>query len=107
MYSSTAARVAARYLTLPKKMLIGGQWVFAVSGETLDLENPATAQVITTVPVSGSQDILAPGWLDPRTSAWSARCTAPVSILSANRSAWSVAVEKGRGTRAMCYSITT
>ena len=35
------------------QQFIGGQWVDAASGETLDVENPATGEVVATVPASG------------------------------------------------------
>ena len=36
--------------------LIGGQWVAADSGETIDVTNPATGQAIGTVPKSGKAE---------------------------------------------------
>ena len=36
---------------------IGGQWVDSASGETLDVENPATGEVVATVPASGAADV--------------------------------------------------
>ena len=53
--------------------LIGGQWVPAASGETIDVINPATGDVLLRVPRSGPRDIDAavraasdafPGWRD-------------------------------------------
>ncbi len=40
-----------------KKMMIGGKWVEAVSGETLDVFNPATEEVIAKVPAGDQADI--------------------------------------------------
>ena len=39
------------------QQFIGGQWVDAASGETLDVENPATGEVVATVPASSSADV--------------------------------------------------
>ena len=37
--------------------LIAGQWVPAASGETIDVINPATGEVLLRVPRSGARDI--------------------------------------------------
>jgi 1-pyrroline dehydrogenase len=39
------------------QQFIGGQWVDAASGETIGVENPATAEVVATVPASGAEDV--------------------------------------------------
>ncbi len=39
------------------RQFIGGQWVDAVSGETLEVENPASGEVVATVPASGLEDV--------------------------------------------------
>ena len=39
------------------KMYIGGQWVNARSGDTLDVENPATREKIATLPAGDKADI--------------------------------------------------
>ena len=39
------------------QQFIGGQWVDAASGETLDVENPATGEVVASVPASGQADV--------------------------------------------------
>ena len=39
------------------QQFIGGQWVDSASGETLDVENPATGEVVATVPASGAADV--------------------------------------------------
>ncbi len=39
------------------QQFIGGEWVDAASGETLDVENPATGEVIAKVPASSSEDV--------------------------------------------------
>lgn len=40
-----------------RPMLIGGQWVEAVSGRVMETRNPSTGQVIATVPRGGKADI--------------------------------------------------
>jgi 1-pyrroline dehydrogenase len=39
------------------QQFIGGEFVDAVSGETLDVENPATGEVIARVPASADEDV--------------------------------------------------
>ena len=39
------------------QQFIGGRWVDAASGETLNVENPATGAVVATVPASGAEDV--------------------------------------------------
>ena len=39
------------------QQFIGGEFVDAVSGETLDIENPANGQVIAKVPASSAEDV--------------------------------------------------
>jgi aldehyde dehydrogenase (NAD+) len=41
----------------PKKLLIGGQWVDALSGKTFDSVNPATGKVIAQLGEGGREDI--------------------------------------------------
>ncbi|MEU0110585.1 aldehyde dehydrogenase family protein [Streptomyces sp. NPDC006251] len=40
-----------------RKMLIGGQWVEALDGATFDTADPATEEVLATVPAAGSTDV--------------------------------------------------
>jgi phenylacetaldehyde dehydrogenase len=40
-----------------KQMLIGGQWVDAASGRTIDAVNPATGEVLATFPEGGREDV--------------------------------------------------
>jgi phenylacetaldehyde dehydrogenase len=40
-----------------KKMLVGADWVAAASGRTIDAVNPATGEVIATVPEAGREDV--------------------------------------------------
>jgi 1-pyrroline dehydrogenase len=39
------------------QQFIGGSWTDAASGETLDVENPATGEVTARVPASGEEDV--------------------------------------------------
>lgn len=41
----------------PKRLLIGGQWVEAISGRTFDSVNPATGKVIAQLAEGGADDI--------------------------------------------------
>ena len=41
----------------PKRLLIGGKWVEALSGKTSETRNPATEEVLTTVAEAGVEDI--------------------------------------------------
>jgi len=41
----------------PKRLLIGGEWVKSVSGETFETLNPATGQIIATVARGNAADI--------------------------------------------------
>ncbi|MBN8248280.1 MAG: aldehyde dehydrogenase family protein [Verrucomicrobia bacterium] len=45
------------WLAQPRRMLIGGAWVSAVSGETFETLNPATGQPITAVPSADAADV--------------------------------------------------
>ncbi len=45
------------WLQKPRRMLINGQWVSAVSGETFSTFDPATGEAICEVPAGGSEDI--------------------------------------------------
>lgn len=48
---------AADFVRGDKKMLIGGRWVDARSGQTIDVFNPATGQVVARVPSAGADDV--------------------------------------------------
>ncbi|AXI08529.1 aldehyde dehydrogenase family protein [Oceanobacillus sp. 143] len=48
---------AARFVSKPKKMFISGRWVDAVSGKTFETRNPATGDLITSVPEGDKADI--------------------------------------------------
>lgn len=43
--------------TREHRMLIGGSWVRAASGRTLDVENPATEELIASVPAADATDV--------------------------------------------------
>jgi len=45
------------FLDQEQKMLIGGDWVTAVAGSTLDVLDPATGRVIAAVPAAGAADV--------------------------------------------------
>jgi phenylacetaldehyde dehydrogenase len=45
------------FISKPRKMLIDGKWVTAVSGKTFPTYNPATAEVLAQVAEGDSQDI--------------------------------------------------
>src|SRR4029077_8175162 len=40
-----------------RRMLIGSEWVDATSGETFVTLNPATEEVLATIPQAGSEDV--------------------------------------------------
>ena len=44
---------------VPTQLLIGGQWRDASSGETFDVENPATGATIATLSSADSDDAVA------------------------------------------------
>jgi phenylacetaldehyde dehydrogenase len=45
------------FIDQPHKLWIGGQWQEAASGETMELYNPATAEVLCRVPRGTAQDV--------------------------------------------------
>ena len=45
------------FVSTPKQMFVDGQWVDALSGRRFETIDPATEQVITTVPHSGPEDV--------------------------------------------------
>ena len=47
----------AQFTATPKKMLINGDWVEALSGKRFETVNPATGEVITAVPEAGREDV--------------------------------------------------
>src|SRR5271166_1639055 len=48
---------ASDFVAKPRKMLIGGKWVNAVSGKTFDTYNPATGEVLARVVEGDKADI--------------------------------------------------
>lgn len=44
---------------VPTGLLINGQWRDAASGETFDVENPATGEVLATLASANSEDAVA------------------------------------------------
>lgn len=48
---------SAGMITAPAGMLVDGGWVEATSGETLEVEDPATGRVIATIPAGDAQDV--------------------------------------------------
>ena len=45
------------FLGTPRRMLIGGEWRDARSGARMDVRDPATGEVLTTVPAAGADDV--------------------------------------------------
>src|SRR6185436_17961453 len=45
------------FLSQPKQLLIGGEWVDAANGETFETVNPATGQVLVKVAAAGAEDV--------------------------------------------------
>ncbi|MDY2966315.1 MAG: aldehyde dehydrogenase family protein, partial [Megasphaera massiliensis] len=57
-----------------KKLYIDGQWVAPLSGQYIDVENPATKEVFTTVAAAGEQDVAAASAAAAKAfPAWAAR----------------------------------
>jgi len=48
---------AAAFLSSPRQMLVGADWRDAVSGQRLDVRDPATGEVVTSVPAAGAADV--------------------------------------------------
>lgn len=57
MYNEKIHASLMAALPRPRDMLIGGQWVQAQSGETIPVEDPATGQVITSIPAGDAADV--------------------------------------------------
>src|SRR5712691_396014 len=51
------SKPVSQFLHGPKKMLIDGKWVSAVSGKTFAVTNPATGEVITHVAEGDKADV--------------------------------------------------
>ena len=55
--SFTLLRSVENFISTPRKMLIGGQWVAATGGRTFETFNPATGEVLAHVAEGGELDI--------------------------------------------------
>jgi len=53
----TIAPEVNKFLATPRKMLIDGQWVEAASGRSFAVYDPATGEVIASVPEGEKEDI--------------------------------------------------
>jgi phenylacetaldehyde dehydrogenase len=53
----TIAPEVHKFLATPRKMLIDGQWVDAASGRSFAVYDPATGEVIASVPEGEKEDI--------------------------------------------------
>src|SRR5258708_14302383 len=53
----TIAPEVNAFLATPRKMLINGQWVEAASGRSFAVYDPATGEVIASVPEGEKEDI--------------------------------------------------
>lgn len=54
--SSTASAEVPSWI--PRKMLIGGNWVKSRSGREFEVDDPATQEVLASVPNGAEQDLL-------------------------------------------------
>ncbi|MDP9090255.1 MAG: aldehyde dehydrogenase family protein [Pseudomonadota bacterium] len=54
---NTVLKRVENYLSSTRRMLIGGDWVLAKSGETIRVEDPATGQEISQVPAAARIDV--------------------------------------------------
>lgn len=54
---ATVVQGARDFLGTPRKMLVGGNWVEAQTGETIAVEDPATGEEIARVPAAGKADV--------------------------------------------------
>ena len=54
---SVAGEAASRFLSTPRRMLIGAEWRAAASGASIDVRDPATGETITTVPSADRVDV--------------------------------------------------
>lgn len=66
---------------VPTGLLINGQWRDAASGETFDVENPATGEVLATLASANSEDAVA-AWMPPVPSRTSGRVQPRASVLT-------------------------
>lgn len=54
---SEAGSPTPHFIQRPLSFLVDGKWCGAISGQRIDVENPATAQVITSVPAGDAADV--------------------------------------------------
>jgi phenylacetaldehyde dehydrogenase len=54
---TSVRRDVREFTARPKQMYIGGEFVDALSGRTFETVDPATGEVITTVPHAGAEDV--------------------------------------------------
>lgn len=52
-----AMEKAREFIASPRRMLIGGEWVDALSGETLPVEDPTTGEILGHVPAGDAADV--------------------------------------------------
>jgi aldehyde dehydrogenase (NAD+) len=108
-YSSEQSKIEAEVgrLVPPGAHLIGGAWIGAEDGKTIDVLNPATAETIARVPAGGAADVAAavdaatrafPAWRDLDSTSrgallhrWGVLCNE-----RAEEIAWLEAVEVGQ-----------
>jgi phenylacetaldehyde dehydrogenase len=57
MVTETLLDTVREWLARPKRLLIGGEWVEAASGQTFPDYDPSTGEVIAQVPRGGKEDI--------------------------------------------------
>jgi phenylacetaldehyde dehydrogenase len=55
--ADTVSERAQQFVSQPRKMLIGGDWVPSASGKTFEVFNPATGEVLAHVAEGSSEDI--------------------------------------------------
>ena len=54
---SVPSSATAAFLSSPRQMLIGAEWRDALSGERLDVRDPATGEAVTSVPAAAAADV--------------------------------------------------
>ncbi len=54
---SLLSDTAGEFVSAPHKLFVGGQWIEAGSGERFDVDDPATGQVVASVPMAGPIDV--------------------------------------------------
>src|ERR1051325_11190861 len=54
---SVLSNATTVFLSSPRQMLIGSAWHDAQSGQRLDVRDPATGDLVTSVPADGAADV--------------------------------------------------